>query len=418
MALADGCGMRIGLFFDDLFGWYGGAEEAGLIYECLLLSREPTDEIVVVSKRGRDSLFWRAGRAIKHLARRHVSSGDGEGAKSRHVARDVMIRGFLGPSAQIVWLPRWTHDMARWVRRHADVAGPFWTDRMEWAEHLPWVGFLPDCQHKHLPHFFSAEELARRERLDLYLLDHAPVVLVKSRYTRNDVLRSFGHRRAEVIVLPLAAAPRREWFAGDLEATRLKYQLPKNYFICSNQFWAHKNHGIVLEALRLARAEGQPCFFAFTGTPYDDRDPGYFGRLMQKAKDTGVADDFKVLGLIPKLDQISLMRAARSVVQPSLFEGNAGGLSSHDAISVGQRLIVSDIPINREIETYVDHYFNPTDARALLDIMRKVGEPSKMKSLPDELIRLGIERRRECGRVLRAAFSRAIERVGQAESTR
>ena len=73
------------------------------------------------------------------------------------------------------------------------------------------------------------------------------------------------------------------------------------------------------------------------------------------------------------------MRAARSVVQPSLFEGNPGGLSSHDAISVGQRLIVSDIPINREIETYVDHYFNPMDARALLDIMRKVGEPSKMK---------------------------------------
>ena len=407
--------MRICLFFDDLFGWHGGSEEAGLIYECLSLSRELTDEIVVVSKRGRDSLFWRAGRAIKHLARRHVSSG--EGAKNQHVAKDVMIRSFLGPSAQIVWLPHWTHDMARWMRRHADVAGPFWRDRMEWAECLPWVGFLPDCQHKHLPHFFSAEELAHRNRVYLYLLDRAPVVVVKSRYTRNDVLRYFGHRRAEVIVLPFTAAPRREWFAGDLEATRLKYQLPKDYFICSNQFWAHKNHGIVLEALRLARAEGQPCFFAFTGTPHDDRDPGYFGRLMQKAKDTGVAHDFKVLGLIPKLDQISLMRAARSVVQPSLFEGNPGGLSSHDAISVGQRLIVSDIPINREIETYVDHYFNPTDARALLDGMRKVGEPS-MKTSPDELIRLGIERRRECGRVLRAAFSRAIERVGRAGSTR
>jgi glycosyltransferase involved in cell wall biosynthesis len=329
-----------------------------------------------------------------------------------------MIRGFLGPSAQIVWLPRWTHDLARWVRRHGDVAGPFWTDRMEWAEHLPWVGFLPDCQHKHLPHFFSAEELARRNRLDLYLLDRAPVVLVKSRYTRNDVLRFFGHRRAEVIVLPFAAAPRREWFAGDLEATRLKYQLPKDYFMCSNQFWAHKNHGVVLEALRLARAEGQPCFFAFTGTPYDHRDPGYFERLMQKAKDIGVADDFKVLGFIPKLDQISLMRAARGVVQPSLFEGNPGGLSSHDAISIGQRLIVSDIPINREIETYVDHYFNPTDARALLDSLRKSDAPSKMKFPPDELIRLGVERRRECGRVLRAAFSRAIERVGRAETTR
>ena len=410
--------MRICLFFDNLFAWHGGSELAGLIHESLLLSREPTDEIVVMSKRGRDSIFWRAGRAMKHFAQRQVSSGDGEGAKTRHVARDVMIRSFLGPSAQIVWLPRRTRDLARWVRRHGDVAGPFWTDGMEWAEHLPWVGTLPDCQHKHLPQFFSAEELARRDGLYRYLLDRAPVVLVWSHDARNDVLRLFGQRRAEVIALPFAAAPRREWFAGDPEATRLKYQLPKDYFICSNQFWAHKNHGIILAALRLARLEGEPCFVAFTGTPHDDRDPRYFGRLMQKAQDTGVANDFKVLGLLPKLDQISLMRAARAVVQPSLFEGGPGGLSSSDAISVGQRLIVSDIPINREIERYVDHYFNPTDARALLEIMRAVGKTSKIKLSPDELIRLGTERRMECGRVLRAAFSRAIERVDRVEAAR
>jgi hypothetical protein len=27
--------MRIGLFFDDLLGWHGGSEMAGLMYECL-----------------------------------------------------------------------------------------------------------------------------------------------------------------------------------------------------------------------------------------------------------------------------------------------------------------------------------------------------------------------------------------------
>src|SRR5262249_45046120 len=147
------------------------------------------DKIVIVSKRGRDSAFWRVGRAIKRLARRHVTSGNSKSAKTRHVARGAMIRYFLGPSARIVWLPRWTHDLAGWMRRHGDVAGPFWTDNMDWAERFPWVGFLPDCQHKHLPHFFSAEEVAHRNGLYLYLLDHASVVLVTSRDTRHDVLR-------------------------------------------------------------------------------------------------------------------------------------------------------------------------------------------------------------------------------------
>src|SRR5262249_59684334 len=140
--------MRICLFFDNLFGWHGGSELAGLIHESLLLSREPTDEIVVMSKRGRDSIFWRAGRAMKHFAQRQVSSGDGEGAKTRHVARDVMIRSFLGPSAQIVWLPRRTRDLARWVRRHGDVAGSLLLAADDSAHVLPHGRPLTDCPRK------------------------------------------------------------------------------------------------------------------------------------------------------------------------------------------------------------------------------------------------------------------------------
>src|SRR5262249_61192131 len=161
--------MRICLFFDNLFAWHGGSELAGLIHESLLLSREPTDEIVVMSKRGRDSIFWRAGRAMKHFAQRQVSSGDGEGAKTRHVARDVMIRSFLGPSAQIVWLPRRTRDLARWVRRHGDVAGAVWAGGVGWGGGLPRGGPLPGCECKQLPPFFRAREGSRPGRPSRHL---------------------------------------------------------------------------------------------------------------------------------------------------------------------------------------------------------------------------------------------------------
>src|SRR5262249_8695290 len=142
-----------------------------------------------------------------------------------------------------------------------------------------------------------------------------------------------------------------------------------DYFICSNQFWAHKNHGIIIDALKIAREQGRPHFVVFTGITHDFRDPGYFPKLMERAARLGVDCDFKTLGLIPKEHQIALIRQAKAVIQPTLFEGAPGGGAVYDAIAVGQRIILSDIPINREISDYVDDYFDPMDARQLDKIM-------------------------------------------------
>ena len=46
-----------------------------------------------------------------------------------------------------------------------------------------------------------------------------------------------------------------------------------------------------------------------------------------------------------------LIQNAKAVVQPTLYEGGPGGFSSYEAISYGKKLIVSDIPINREIKS-------------------------------------------------------------------
>ena len=111
---------------------------------------------------------------------------------------------------------------------------------------------------------------------------------------------------------------------------------------------------------------------AFTAEMEDYRNPNYIKDLMARVQALGISDDCYFLGFIPKLDQIAIMRSAVALIQPTLFEGAPGGLSVSEVIGIGQRVIVSDIPVNREIEQYVAEYFPPTDARALFYAMCRV----------------------------------------------
>jgi glycosyltransferase involved in cell wall biosynthesis len=140
------------------------------------------------------------------------------------------------------------------------------------------------------------------------------------------------------------------------------------------------------------------------------RNSGHFQSLVDRAKELGVYQNCRFLGLVPKLDQIGLIRSAVAVIQPTLFEGSPGGLAVYDAIAVGQRVILSDIPINWEIRSWVDEYFAPADARALFLAMCKAEDRNALQRPKDLLLREGQERRLQCGQVLQSAFALAIER--------
>ena len=87
-----------------------------------------------------------------------------------------------------------------------------------------------------------------------------------------------------------------------------------------------------------------------TGATDDNRFPDYFSMFTDEVEKLGLKDQVHILGHIPKQDQLALLNGSLAVVQPTLYEGGPGGGSVYDAMSYGIPTIVSDIPINREIE--------------------------------------------------------------------
>ena len=100
-----------------------------------------------------------------------------------------------------------------------------------------------------------------------------------------------------------------------------KYKLPSEYFMVSNQFTNHKNHLVVLRALIELKKRNSNVYFVFTGKMEFKGNEKYIQEIRKTIAENHLEDVVSLLGIIPRQDQLVLMKYAKAVVQPSLFEG-------------------------------------------------------------------------------------------------
>jgi glycosyltransferase involved in cell wall biosynthesis len=264
---------------------------------------------------------------------------------------------------------------------------------------IPTLGWIADFQHMRMPEFFSSIELAARDRHFRDICENCSCVLVSSCNARDD-LAEFAPdcvKRARVLnfVAGLGLYPA---IAGAAELEQ-RYGFKGPYFYVPNQFWAHKNHRVILEALKTLKSEGKKVLVLATGNTNDHRQPGHFGSLMDYAEVHGLSDVFKVLGLVPRADVLSLMHNAVSLINPSFFEG--WSTSVEEAKSMGKRIILSDIPVHREQDPPAGVFFDPRDPASLAGAMWELWS-SRDPNVDEELMRRASKelpaRRREFAR--------------------
>ena len=213
---------------------------------------------------------------------------------------------------------------------------------------LPYLTYWPDAQPKYYPEFFDDEAQRVRDERIAGLLASGKPMIINSRAAKADMKKFYNADPKQVFDLPFAPIIEFDKLVPRPELA-LKYNQNRDYFITCNQFWIHKSLETVIRAAKIAKDQGLGVDFLLTGRMQEPRKPGYIESLRALVRDLGVEDCVKLLGYIPKGDQIELMKASIAVIQPTLFEGGPGGGSVYDAICIGKRSIVSDIPINYEL---------------------------------------------------------------------
>lgn len=235
---------------------------------------------------------------------------------------------------------------------------------------VPSTPWLPDFQHVRMPGFFSDAEIAARDRAYGRMAAGATTVIVSSEDARADLARFAPAAAAKTRVLRFVAGMVRSDDGRGLPYLASRYGIAEDFFYLPNQFWKHKNHRLVIDALGLLATRGKAPLVVSTGKTEDRRNPRHFGDLMRHAAEAGVADRFKVLGLIPYEDLSVLMRNAVAVINPSRFEG--WSTTVEEAKSTGKHVILSDIPVHREQDPERACYVAPGDPSKLAAAMAAV----------------------------------------------
>jgi glycosyltransferase involved in cell wall biosynthesis len=205
------------------------------------------------------------------------------------------------------------------------------------------------------------------------------------------------------VVVRFAVRPPPLPFAPGAELLE-KYALPPRFLYLPNQFWKHKNHSVVIEALALLRERGAGVIVAASGNPHDVRHVGHYRRLIQRAEDLGVQNEFRFLGMLPYADVVGLTSLCHALVNPSFFEG--WSTTVEEAKALGAPLVLSGINVHREQAGTRALYFDPESpasaAEAMLQAWRREDLPP-----PEERRRLAAAESDLRVREFATAFARA-----------
>jgi len=229
------------------------------------------------------------------------------------------------------------------------------------------IGWLADFQHRRMPEFFDAREIAARDRSFRRTVDYCSRVLVSSFDAQADLANFAPGAVEKCRVLHFVSGFKGLADEPDEATLRARFKIDGSYFHLPNQYWAHKNHRVAIDALAILTSKRRSVTIVSTGHAHDQRHPEHFGNLMHHVRASGVEDRFRVLGVIPYNDLAGLMKHSIAVINPSLFEG--WSTTVEEGKSMGKKIILSDIPVHREQAPARCIYFPPTDAEALANAM-------------------------------------------------
>ena len=238
-----------------------------------------------------------------------------------------------------------------------------------WRLDVATIAWIPDFQHRVLRDQFSTVGYWKREIGFRAQIAAGRIVMFSSQDSLSYCLKHYRVSRDQLALVRFAVPTARLPDPVTSRAVADRYGLPSHFFYMPNQFWRHKNHLLVLDALALLENQGTPVMVVASGKQSDLRHPGYFAEVQAKIARLRLTNQVRLLGLIPYDDVVSLMCASIALLNPSLSEG--WSTSVEEARALGVPMLLSDLDVHREQAGCEATYFDRYSAQSLADALRQ-----------------------------------------------
>lgn len=249
---------------------------------------------------------------------------------------------------------------------------------------VPAMVTIHDLMHRYEPQFPEVSRRGRhflREYRFRNICRYARAVLVDSEVGRAHVMESYGLGRNRIFPLPYLP-PRYIYADGIPDGFDSRYTLPSRFIFYPAQFWQHKNHDRLLQAMAMVRKECPDINLVLAGAMRYE-----YQRLVRRAEELGLHDRVLFTGYVPDADLPEFYRRAKALVMPTFF--GPTNIPPLEAFALGCPVAVSGVYGIPEQVGDAALLFDPCSVQEMATTIRSLW-------LDDELCRVlaarGIER--------------------------
>jgi glycosyltransferase involved in cell wall biosynthesis len=188
---------------------------------------------------------------------------------------------------------------------------------------VPAVFHLHDLQHLHFPSNFTKSDIEARNRAYGMAASLSDAIIATSDFVRQDIIRHMNVPSEKVACVPATWDPQIE--AGlhsfSPERARETYSLPSSFALYPAQFWPHKNHSRLVEALKLVRDSAPDHDFklVLTGNRIHSGWPDV-ARTIERLQ---LQEHVRCLDYVPSGHLAALYKCAAFCIVPSTFEASS-----------------------------------------------------------------------------------------------
>lgn len=255
---------------------------------------------------------------------------------------------------------------------------------------VPALVSIHDLMHRYersFPESASVWEYFSRERNLKNICRWGKGFLVDSECGKSQLAELYACPMERIHPLPYIA-PAYMHIETPPEGFDLRYRLPDKFLFYPAQFWKHKNHRNLLDALKLLMGDFPDLKLVLAGSPKNE-----YEAVVYHVRKLDLGGNVKFLGYVPDEDMPELYRRARALVMPTFF--GPTNIPPLEAFVAGCPVVISSIYAIPEQVGDAALLFDPGSVKDLADCIARIWTDDKLCA---ELIAKGRKRAASWGR--------------------
>jgi glycosyltransferase involved in cell wall biosynthesis len=213
-------------------------------------------------------------------------------------------------------------------------------------------------------------------------LRSADHVVTVSETMRKEILAFYPHTPVSVIYNGLDISPFTDVTKADCKLFVAKYGLPADFVLAVGHFEPRKNYSRLIEAMHLLKQRGVDCPLVIIGN-----DSGEKSNLARQIEALGMKDSIILMSNLSDYEVRCAYKVCSLFVFPSNYEGF--GIPILEAMAAQRPMVLSDLPVFREITQGRAAYFSPRDIAEIADAI-EIGLTSSQ--LREDMVEYGTHR--------------------------